>query len=311
MGAIMVRQKSAGAGGNEGVGGPLFYKMTGSGNDFVFLNARESGGVGTFESADGIKALCTRGAGVGADGAVFLGPSTVADVALRYYNADGSRAAPCGNATLCTVRLATVIGIEPRAGRRQRSGELRIETDAGVVAGRLLPDDLPEFDFGVVDVVDPQVAIGLVSGERAIGLAVAGVPHLVVHVEDLDAVNVAGHGRSLRSDACLGPDGANVDFVASAPATGWGIRTYERGAEGETLACGTGCVASAAVLAYWGVLDPAEPVQLLTRSGRPARVRLRPSRSTGGPASGSSRRWLASVAGEGRLVFRGELAGVA
>src|SRR5579871_1512089 len=194
--------------------GTAFYKLTGSGNDFVFFDARTGNGSAALESADRIREVCARGTGVGADGAVFLVPSKIADVGIRYYNSDGSHASLCGNATLCTVRLAQELGIEPRVSRRRDDKrELKIETDSGVVAARMLPDGEPEFDLGVVDIVNPDVPIGHIAGERTIGFALAGIPHLVVHVEDLEAVNVGGHGKTLRSDPSLGPDGANVNFV--------------------------------------------------------------------------------------------------
>jgi diaminopimelate epimerase len=274
-----------------------FFKMTGSGNDFVFFDARRTG-AHPLEDAEAIAALCARGTGVGADGVVFLVPSASADVGIRYYNSDGSRAAMCGNATLCTVRLAGVLGIVSGAG------EMRIETPAGVVAGRMLPSGEPEFDMAGIDGVRGDTGIPLASGERAIGFAVAGNPHLVVWVAGaLDDVDVLGRGRELRHHASLGAPGANVNFVGARgtlDGAAWGMRTYERGVEGETLACGTGSVASAALLAQWGAVPVAAPVQLWTRSGLPVSVRLR--------ALGSDR-WGASLAGEGRLVYRGELAG--
>lgn len=254
-----------------------FYKMTGSGNDFVFFDLGE-GPVRTSFSSTWIAALCARGTGIGADGVVFL-LRTGTTLVIDYRNADGSQAALCGNATLCTVRLAALLGI---------TGELTILTSAGVsVAGRLV-DGRPEIDLDPVEslVVDQAVTVRPPIARR-IGYAVAGIPHLVVLVDDVATIDVAALGAPLRRDPLLGTDGANVNFVSP----DLRMRTFERGVEGETLACGTGAVATAAVLAAWG--SATSPVSLTTVSGSVLTVRLSPER--------------ASLAGEGRLVFTGRL----
>ncbi len=282
-----------------------FFKMAGSGNDFVFFDARGTDPA-ALETPPAIRAICARGTGVGADGIVFLVSSAVADVGIRYYNADASPAALCGNATLCTVRLAHLLGVDLRRkgeGAPEPGTDLRIETDAGVLAGRLRAGGEPEFDLGLVEVADPPPRIAPIAGEQSIGFAMAGIPHLVVRVADLEGIDLMGRGRQLRQHSTVGPAGANVNFVGPRDG-GLGIRTYERGVEGETLACGTGAVAAAAVLAAWGVSRPPEPVRLVTRSGRVLTVRLE-RLPTAPPAS----RWMASLAGEGRLVFEGVLPG--
>ena len=126
------------------------------------------------------------------------------------------------------------------------------------------------------------------------GFALAGVPHLTILVDDLDRVDVVGRGRPLRHHPSL-TAGANVNFVAR-EGEGWAIRTYERGVEGETLACGTGAVASAVLLRAWG--EATGDVALRTRSDRVLTVRL---------ARDGAGRWLPSLRGEGRIVFEGRL----
>ncbi len=283
------------------VRGAPFYKMSGSGNDFVFFDARDvrDGGASRFETPERIRAVCARGSGVGGDGVVFVVPSTVADVGIRYYNADGSRASLCGNATLCTVRLAAELGIGPGPPT------LTIETDAGVVTGRLVRAT-PEFDMGPVTALTVAAPIATARGiswrEERIGAAVAGVPHVVVLVDDVDRVQVTSRGHALRHDPSLGAAGANVNFVARDPRRPgvWQLRTYERGVEGETLACGTGAVATAALLAAWG-LAAGPTTELMTRSGLPLVVTLRPDATEGAAA-------VPSLRGEGRFVFEGRLA---
>jgi diaminopimelate epimerase len=268
--------------------GRSFYKMSGSGNDFVMVDARTEA-PGRLTDAGVIQALCARGTGVGADGIVFLERSESADLRLTYLNADGSRAALCGNATLCTARLAVELGAAPARG-------FRIETDSGPVGARIDAETgAVEIDLQpVADVRRTAEGIDLASGERQIGFALAGVPHLVILCDDIATVDVVGRGRPLRSHPSL-VDGANVNFVAPAATGGWRMRTYERGVEAETLACGSGAVATAILLTDWGLAEG--PVELTTRSGRTLRVRLRAGE--GG--------WYPSLAGEARVVFAGTL----
>ena len=263
--------------------GRTFYKMSGSGNDFVMVDAMREP-PGALAEAEVIQAVCARATGVGADGIVFLEPSDVADFRMTYLNSDGSRADLCGNASLCSSRLAADLGIVGGPG-------FAIETDAGVLGARLR-DEGPEVDLQPVSDVRPKLPFRLDPGERWIGFALAGVPHLVVRVDDVSTVDVVGRGRPLRHEASL-PHGANVNFVAPDGAGSWHIRTFERGVEGETLACGTGAVASAILLVEAG--EAAGRVSLTTRSGRILTVRL--GRGSGG--------WQPSLSGEARLVFEG------
>lgn len=266
--------------------GRSFFKMSGSGNDFVVVDARAEP-PGRLADPAVVGRICARGTGVGADGIVFLEPSARAAVRLVYLNADGSRAELCGNATLCTARLAVEVGIADRSG-------FDIETDSGIVRARLHADR-PEIDLQPATDVQPAVAsIARAAGDRRIGFAVVGVPHLVIEVEDVSTVDVVGRGRPLRSHPSL-PRGANVNFVSARVGGGWLIRTYERGVEAETLACGSGSVAAAVLLTQWGGATGA--VELETRSGLSLGVRLRADGST----------WIPSLSGEGRVVFHGTL----
>ena len=183
-----------------------------------------------------VQAICARGTGIGADGIVLLERSWAADFRMLYLNSDGSRADLCGNAALCSVRLAVELGIMP-------AGECHVETDAGVLSARLLPTG-PEVDLQPVAEVKQRLPFRLDDGRAVDRLRLAGVPHLVVRVDDVERVDVVGRGRPLRYDSSLA-QGANVNFVSPDGAGGWRIRTYERGVEGETLACGTGAVATA------------------------------------------------------------------
>ena len=273
--------------------GTAIYKMTGSGNDFVMVDARHT----TPEqwAAADIRAVCARGTGVGADGLVFVGPGTRPDsVRMIYFNSDGSRAAMCGNAALCSTRLAVRLGL----GRPQG---MTLETDAGVYDSRCTgPEERAELHLAPVPPPSPVPGLVLAAGEERAVLGTVGVPHLVVLVGDVSRVDVEARGRALRSNPCVGPAGANVNFLSrdghgGGGAPVWRMRTYERGVEAETLACGTGAVAAACALAEWGLAEP--PVTVWTWSGRPLAIRARR-----GPDGLYDDVWLG---GEARLVVRG------
>ena len=265
--------------------GRPFFKMSGSGNDFVFVDARAES-PGSLADPSVIRSICARGTGVGADGIVFLETDPAAAVRLTYINADGSRAELCGNATLCTTRLAVELGAAPATG-------FDIATDSGPVSARLV-DGVPEIDLQpVAQALSDFPAIEREAGEDRIGFAEVGVPHLVILCKNVEAVDVVGRGRPLRRHPSL-PRGANVNFVAPLENGDWRMRTYERGVEAETLACGSGAVATAILLTVWGLASGGS-VELVTSSGRRLRVRLK--------RDGSA--WLPSLAGEGRVVYQG------
>lgn len=268
--------------------GTRFYKMTGSGNDFVMLDGRQT--TAEVWSPEAVVALCDRRMGVGADGMVMLTPEPGGRVRMDFWNCDGSVADMCGNAALCSTRLAALL-------QMGQTGDTQLVTRAGTFPVRCLPDgewaelNLPDFD---VPVTPP--GLSLAPGESAATLATVGVPHLVLEVANLEIPGLMTRGRELRFHPALGAAGANVNFVATDSGGRWCLRTYERGVEGETLACGTGAVAAAVALA--GAGRTSLPLDLVTRSGRLLRIRatLRGARA--------SDVWLA---GEGKLVFRGEL----
>jgi len=268
--------------------GTRFFKMTGSGNDFVMLDGRHT--TVAAWPAEAIVALCDRRMGVGADGVVILTPEPENHVRMDFWNCDGSRADMCGNAALCSTRLAAALGMALADG-------MRLVTRAGTFPTRCRPEgewaelNLPDFDLPAA-----PAGLPLAPGESAPTLATVGVPHLVLTVEDLEALDLMDRGRTLRFHQAVGPAGANVNFVAPDGQGRWCLRTYERGVEGETLACGTGAVAAGVALAAAGRV--ALPLDLVTRSGRLLRIQ---ATLKGGRATEV---WLA---GEGRMVFRGEL----
>jgi diaminopimelate epimerase len=267
--------------------GRSFYKLSGSGNDFVFIDVRTQSAP-ELEKPNVIQAICARGTGVGADGIVFLGEAEGALIGIRYLNSDGSLAALCGNATLCAARMALELGLAPT------SGDFSIRTDSGMVQARL-EGDLPEVDLQPVTELEKCFDAAPQDAEQRIGFCRVGVPHLVVLCDDVDDAPIVERGRQLRHNTRL-RDGANVNFV-SRSARGWRIRTYERGVENETLACGTGAVATGLLLSAWGDADGVG-VELETQSGRVLRVRHHADEG----------RFFPSLSGEAKIVFTGQLA---
>jgi diaminopimelate epimerase len=242
--------------------GTVAFKMTGSGNDFVFVDGR----VYSVESwkKEQIRAICDRRDGLGADGFAVLEPgSEPGRVRFHFFNADGGRAPMCGNGALCATRMARWLEL---AGQ----DDMTLETDAGLVSTSVIPgeEELAEFELSEVGEMS-EPAIELLESEESITFTTVAVPHLVVVVEDADEVQLNTRGRELRNHPSLAPLGSNVNFV-SLSGDALRVRTYERGVEGETLACATGSVACAAVLAKQQ--KAAVPTDILTSSGRTLRV---------------------------------------
>jgi diaminopimelate epimerase len=184
------------------------------------------------------------------------------------------------------VRLSTELGIARQTG-------LKFRTPAGVISGRVR-DGRPEIDLQPVQDLRPDAGISRQGGESAMGFADTGVPHLVIRADDLKLVPLADRGPELRYHQSL-KAGANVNWVSKDATGAWSMRTYERGVEAETLACGTGAVACAAVLRAWG--QTGDVTELRTRSGQILAVRLREA---------DGQLWP-TLAGEGRIVFEGSL----
>ena len=266
-----------------------FAKMTGSGNDFVVFDSRHVDG-SVVTRPEVIRAICNRHNGIGADGIVLLEAKPEgADARIHYFNSDGSAADLCGNATLCSTAMAVELALGQADG-------LTLWTDAGLIHSRIL-EGTPEIDLEPVTDIRPDAGIAVGEGERRIGFALAGVPHLVVECADVEAIDLTSRGAELRRHQTLGSAGANVNFVAPLGDGTWRYRTFERGVEGETLACGTGAIATGILQQAWGLADT--PVTLWTSSGRSVVLTLR--REPGAQAA-----FRPSLRGEGRVVFRGE-----
>jgi diaminopimelate epimerase len=208
--------------------------MNGAGNDFVLLDNLD----GRLALDTGqIAHLCDRHRGVGADGVLIAErPANGADFRMRYYNADGGEAEMCGNGARCFARFASRV--------TGRQGAISFETPAGVIRAECAGDNVRLAMSEPRDLaLDQQIA--LPAGPVVVHSVNTGVPHALLFVEDLEKTDVRALGAALRYHPHFAPKGTNANFVRITGPGAAEVRTYERGVEDETLACGTGVVASA------------------------------------------------------------------
>ena len=215
-----------------------FTKMNGAGNDFVLLDNR----AGDIElSAKQVARICDRHRGIGADGILLLEKSSDgADFRMRYFNSDGGEAEMCGNGARCFARFANKI-----AGT---GGKISFETPAGVI-GAELEDELVTLRMSEPKDLKLSVPLQVGGKNKTVHFVNTGVPHVVVPVAQVSEVDVRQEGAAIRQHKIFSPQGANVNFLEKRGANQISIRTYERGVENETLACGTGVVASGLIFA--------------------------------------------------------------
>ena len=234
-----------------------FWKMSGSGNDFIMIDHRNPI-IPAEEMKQFVSKVCRRGLSVGADGVIFIEPSTQADYAWHYYNADGGEVEMCGNGSRCVARFAYLQKIAP--------AKHTIETLAGKVQAEVLGSSGDRVRVRLPDPSDLRLDLKIeIEGKIHPGHFVnTGVPHVIYLVDDVETVDVVRLGRATRRHPLFAPRGTNANFVSMTDRKNLKIRTYERGVEDETLACGTGAIAAAIVTAALGKTAP--PVSLLTRS---------------------------------------------
>jgi len=236
--------------------GLAFYKMSGHGNDFLLVDNRQ-GAVAASDMAALARAACDRKRGVGADGMVFIenGPAGV-DFAWRFFNDDGSAAEMCGNAARCAALFAKMLGLaQPRMRFLTLAGVIQAEVGSDAVKVQLTPARDLKLDFDL-EVNGRTVRMSGVN---------TGVPHVVVFDDDPEHAPVKELGRAIRFHPHFQPAGTNVNFARTLGEHALYNRTYERGVEDETLACGTGCLAAVLVAAAKGRV--ASPVQVTTQGG--------------------------------------------
>ena len=238
-----------------------FWKLEGAGNDFLGLDGRAGG----FKlKRQQIADLCDRRRGVGADGVLVVEKPKVrgADFRMRYYNSDGGEAEMCGNGARCFALLA-------RAVSGRKGNVLRVQTQAGLLTLRTCGREVQ------VSMTEPtKLRLGkkvVVAGRKlAVDFLNTGVPHAVLFVRSVRSIDVAKQGRAIRYHSAFAPSGTNVNFVEIGRGNRIHVRTYERGVEGETLACGTGVAASSILSNLRRGLR--SPILVTTRGGDHLRV---------------------------------------
>jgi len=236
-----------------------FTKMNGAGNDFILFDNR-TGGIDLDRNQ--IAQLCDRHRGIGADGVLLLEkPTNRADFRMRYFNADGGEAEMCGNGARCFARFANKVG--------GQKAKISFETPAGVISAEL------KNDLVTLRMTDPadlrlNVDLPMAAENKTVHFINSGVPHVVIPVAKVDDAHVQREGAAIRNHKMFSPNGTNVNFIEKRGPNKIAIRTYERGVEDETLACGTGIVASALIFA--ANEDCEGPVTVLARGGNELHV---------------------------------------
>ncbi len=235
-----------------------FAKMSGTGNDFIIIDHRQPI-ITEADQPEFARLVCRRRFSVGADGLILIENSANADFRWLFYNGDGSRAEMCGNGARCAARFAYQKHIAPAA--------MRFETDAGAIEAFVLNASGESVKIRLTTPEDLRLNIPLSIGrvEQTLHFINTGVPHTVLLVNDAGMIPVADWGREIRFHELFQPAGTNANFIQVLPDDTLMVRTYERGVEGETLACGTGAVASALVAVLLEHANP--PVTVITSGG--------------------------------------------
>jgi len=238
-----------------------FTKMVGAGNDFVVIDNRSGSVPDGQRRAELVREWCHRRLSVGADGVLLIEAADDAHFRMRYYNADGGEAEMCGNGGRCIARYAYLHGIAPE--------KMKFLTIAGRHRAEIRGENVK---LGMTDPTGLKLnrTLALSGGARTVHLLNTGVPHAVEVLQDVEMVDVVRIGREIRYHRDFAPAGTNADFITPVDRHTFRIRTYERGVEDETLACGTGTTAAAIIGALLGHFE--SPVVGITRSGLPLTI---------------------------------------
>lgn len=241
-----------------------FVKMVASGNDFVIVDQRSSRSAGRLRPQALAKKICDRRQGAGSDGLLVIESSRIADVRMRIINADGSEAEMCGNGARCAALF-----VVRHVARRSNKKVLKIQTQAGIIQAEVWRDSVK------VRLTDPKeikedLSVRIAGRMMRVNFINTGVPHAVVFSEGLDKIDIKSIGRQLRYHKRFMPRGTNADFVEVRGRDSIAIRTYERGVEDETLACGTGSVAGALIFSLKS--GTRGKVRVQTKSGQVLKV---------------------------------------
>jgi len=237
-----------------------FMKMSGTGNDFILVDNRD-GKCPEKDLSHITQMACRRRESVGADGMIFIVDSDKYDFAWRFFNSDGSEAEMCGNGGRCTARFALLNGI---AGEK-----MTFNTLAGPISAEVT-DRIVKVLMPVPTGLKTDIDLPLESGWINVSFVNSGVPHVVIQVEGINDIPVNEQGRAIRNDSMFQPEGTNANFMCVKDKNRLYVRTYERGVENETLACGTGAIASSLIANVKGLVT--SPVTVVTSGGEELKV---------------------------------------
>lgn len=215
-----------------------FVKMVAAGNDFLIIDNRKNI-LSNKQMVDFAKDFCDRKFGVGADGVLVLENSKVAQAKMRIFNSDGSQAEMCGNGARCFALYLTRL----TGHSHKKSVEVNFETLAGIIYAQVV-SDVVKVKLTTPSGIKLDIPINIEGKELKVNFVNTGVPHAVVFVEGLKKIQIVELARKIRYHEFFAPKGTNVNFVEAVSDNTINVRTYERGVEDETLACGTGSVAS-------------------------------------------------------------------
>ena len=236
-----------------------FAKMNGAGNDFILIDNRPGD---IHLERNQIAHLCDRHRGIGADGILLLEKAANhADFRMRYFNADGGEAEMCGNGARCFARFANKIA--------ETQDQISFETPAGVISAKLI-DDLVTLQMTEPTDLRLEIELRFADENKTVHFINTGVPHVVIPGSRVSDVDICREGAAIRYHDTFSPKGTNVNFIEKRGAKRIAVRTYERGVEDETLACGTGVVASALVFAATENVNG--PIAVIVRGGDELRV---------------------------------------
>jgi diaminopimelate epimerase len=263
-----------------------FFKASGSGNDFIIIDNRDKI-INEKNLKNFVANVCRRKMSVGADGLILIEESGLVDFKWRFFNSDGSQPEMCGNGARCAARFAYLNKI---AGSK-----MSFETIASIVSAEVKNDRVK------IKMTDPSdlktdYIINLENGPISLSSVNTGVPHVVIAVLNLDDVEVVRLGREIRFHKRYAPSGTNVNFICKQKEGIVAIRTYERGVEDETLACGTGAVAAAVVTASLSGMK--SPIKVRTRSGNSLYVYFKEK---------EGKYYDTYLEGDARIIYKGEL----
>jgi len=253
-----------------------FTKMVGTGNDFIVIDEKPSANL-----AQLARILCDRKLGIGADGLLLLGRTKGADLSMRIFNADGSEAEMCGNGSRC----AAFFSGKPKGRLQTLAGVINTEVSGNQVKVQLTaPKD-----------IKLNIPLTVNGRKLKVNFVNTGVPHAVIFVSGIDGIDVQRIGKIIRNHQKFSPRGTNVNFVEVMGKDLIRVRTYERGVEDETLACGTGSTASALIFALKN--DSGDLIKVQTQSGETLRIYFEKE------GAKFKKVWLA---GSVRIVYKGE-----